>query len=380
MTWNVPLADLDYGPEEDQAVLNVLHSRWLTMGAVTQQFETEFAQMLGVKHALAVSNATVALHMACLVLGVGAGDEVIVPSLTFVATANAARYTGARVRFADITSENDLTISPAAIERLINPRTRAIIVMHYGGYACDLTAIRAIAQNHQLPIIEDAAHVPGGTLEGSALGAWGQVGCFSFFSNKNLATGEGGMFVTQQDDLADHARLLRSHGMTTLTWDRHQGHAHSYDVTALGFNYRIDEIHSALGLCQLHKLQAGNQRRGEITRRYWAGLQDSGVGLPFQNFRGQPSYHIFPMLLPPNLDRDHFIDALKADGIQSSIHYPPIHCFSYYRRDYSDVSLPITEAVARREVTLPIYPAMTDDIVDYVIASVRKNLTRRADK
>lgn len=375
MTWQVPLGDVDYGIEEEDAVLAVLRSRWLTMGGVTQQFEREFAEMVGVKHAIAVSNATVALHLAYLALDIQPGDEVIVPSLTFVATANAALYTGARVRFADIVSADDLTIAPAEIEKCITPRTRAIVVVHYGGYACRMPEIQAIAQRHQLPIIEDAAHVPGGSLNGTTLGAWGDVGCFSFFSNKNLATGEGGMFVTSRDDIAARARLLRSHGMTSLTWDRHHGHAHSYDVVALGYNYRIDEIRSALGLAQLHKLAANNRRRGEITRRYHAGLRDTGVGLPFHDAPGQPTYHILPILLPAHVQRDRFMDGLKDAGVQSSIHYPPIHRFAYYTRLYPNVSLPVTEAVAQRQVTLPLYPTMSNAMVDYVVDTVRQNLT-----
>ena len=245
MEWRVPLADLDFDQEEEQAILSVLRSRWLTMGSVTQQFEEEFAKVTGVKHAFALSNATAALHLACLALGIGTGDEVIVPSLTFVATANAVLYTGAEVRFADILGLDELNISPDAIEKEITARTKAIIVMHYGGFPCRIHEIRAIADRHGLALIEDAAHAPGAALAGRSLGAWGEVACFSFFSNKNLSTGEGGMLVTDREDIAEKVRLLRSHGMTSVTWDRHQGHAYSYDVVDLGYNYRSDEIRSA---------------------------------------------------------------------------------------------------------------------------------------
>jgi len=217
MNWVVPLSDVKFGIEEINAVTAVLESGWLTMGAVTAEFEKEFAAYTGAKHALAVSNATVALHMACLGLDIGSGDEVIVPSLTFVATANAVRYTGATPVFADITSENNLTISLASIERALTPRTKAVIVMHYGGYACDMPAILAWAEERGLPVIEDAAHAAGSFLDGRHLGTWGKTGCFSFFSNKNLSTGEGGMIVTDDDALAERFRLLRSHGMTSLT-------------------------------------------------------------------------------------------------------------------------------------------------------------------
>ncbi len=378
MDWKVPLADLDYGEAEERAVLDVLRRRWLTMGQVTQQFEQEFAKLTGAKYAFAVSNATVALHLACLALGIGPGDEVIVPALTFVATTNAALYTGARVRFADILGENELNVSPEAIEQQITPRTKAISVVHYGGYPCRMEAICAIAERHKLVVIEDAAHAPGAYLNGRHLGTWGDVGCFSFFSNKNLSTGEGGMLVTDREDIAEKVRLIRSHGMTSLTWDRHQGHAYTYDVVDLGYNYRIDEIHSALGLAQLGKLAQNNARRKEITERYWAGLAGLRLGTPFRGIAGQPSYHILPILLPPGVDRLRFIDAMKQAGIQTSIHYPPVHLFSYYRKQYPDVSLPITEDVASREVTLPLFPGMTNEQVDLVLNAAGSSLEAAA--
>ena len=375
MEWKVPLSDMDFGDEEEAAALEVIRSRWLTMGARTQRFEAAFADFLGVEHALAVSNATVGLHLACAALGIGPGDEVIVPSLSFVATSNAVLYTGADVRFADIVGPQDLTISPASIAAQITPRTKAIVVMHYGGYSCQMPEIMEIARRRGLFVIEDAAHAPGASLDGEMLGSWGDVGCFSFFSNKNLATGEGGMVVTRNPEIADKVRQMRSHGMTSLTWDRHKGHSYSYDVTTLGYNYRIDEIRSALGLVQLEKLPRNNARRGEITRMYVAALADSGVEIPFQAHRGQSAYHIAPVLLPERANRKTFIDAMRAARIQTSIHYPPIHRFSYYRSRYPDVSLPITEEVAGREVTLPLYPGMTDEMVAWVIDAARQALS-----
>lgn len=376
MNWRVPLADLDYDQEEERVALDVLASRWLTMGAVTQQFEKEFAAFIGVKHALAVSNATVALHLACLALGIGRGDEVIAPALTFVATTNAALYTGADVRFADILGAHDLNIAPAEIVKQITPRTRAIIVMHYGGYPCQMDVIAEIALRYNLDVIEDAAHAPGASLYGKSLGTWGDVGCFSFFSNKNLSTGEGGMLVTNRDDVAEQVRTMRSHGMTTLTWDRHQGHAYTYDVVDLGYNYRIDEIRSALGRAQLKKLNAGNARRKAITERYWDGLSDSGLELPFRTTPGNSSYHIFPILLPEHCDRARFMDAMRAEpqSVQTSIHYPPIHRFSYYRKRYPNISLPMTERLAARQVTLPLFPTMTDAQIELVVSATRTSL------
>jgi dTDP-4-amino-4,6-dideoxygalactose transaminase len=377
MAWKVPLADLNYGPEEERAVIDVLRSKWLTMGAITQSFEGAFAALTDARHAIAVSNATQALHLACLALGIGPGDEVIVPSLTFVATANAVLYCGADVRFAEVLGSDDLTVDPASIEACITPRTKAIIPMHYAGYPCRMPEIMALAQAHGLAVIEDAAHAPGATLDGSALGTFGAIGCFSFFSNKNLPTGEGGMLITDRDDLAEKLRLQRSHGMTTLTYDRHKGHAFSYDVVELGYNYRIDEIRAALGLAQLEKLADNNAQRRVWTHAYWDALADLPLNLPFKAVeRGTSAYHIFTMLLPEGADREAFMIGLRDAGVQSSIHYRPVHTFSYYRERYGEISLPVTEALAEREVTLPLYPTMSEAQFEIVNEAVRKLVER----
>lgn len=396
MNWRVPLADLSYEEDEEQAVLKVLRNRWLTMGAVTQEFEEKFMQYTGAKHAIAVTNGTAALHLACQSLGIGPGDEVIAPSLSFVATANAVLYTGSDVQFADIRSLQDLTIDPQSVSQLVSSRTRAIIVMHYAGFPCDMGKIMDIARMYKLSIIEDAAHASGAWLNGHHLGTIGDIGCFSFFSNKNLATGEGGMIVTNRDDIAEKIRLLRSHGMTNPTLTRYLGHAYSYDVVELGYNYRIDEIRSGLGIQQLKKLTANNARREDITRTYWSALMDSfydknrnglsnlphsGIILPFSHieFKSslQPAYHIFPLLLPAEMDRSEFINHLHKAGIQTSIHYPPIHMFQFYRQRQLkkhfngqvglSKTLPLTEQVASRQVTLPLYPGMSNEQVNYVI-------------
>lgn len=374
MDWRVPLADVRIGKEEEDAVLEVLRSGWLTMGAVTQAFEQELAAFVDARHAFAVNNGTAALHLACLAVGLGEGDEAIVPSLTFVATANAVRYTGAEVVFADIESEDWLCVSPRVIEEKITGRTKAIVVMHYGGFACDMPEILRVAKKYGLAVIEDAAHAIGGSLQGKALGTWGDAGCYSFFGNKNMTTAEGGMLVTNDDRIAEKVRVLRSHGMTTLTWDRHKGHASTYDVVDLGYNYRMDEIRSAIGREQLKKLPAGNARRTELVLRYRRVFQDKvpALGLPFAEQRGISSQHIFPILLPEGIQREAFREALKADGIQTSFHYPPVHHFLIYRKE--DEELRMTERVVRRQVTLPLFPAMTDEQQDLVIEAVVRAL------
>ncbi len=370
MNWRVPLADIDLGPEEEAAVVEVLRSRWLSMGSGTQQFQQEFADFTGARHCLAVANGTAALHLACLAIGLGPGDEVILPSLTFVATANAVRYTGAVPVFADIESLDWLTISPSAIEACITERTRAILVMHYAGFACNMPAILEIARDHHLKVIEDSAHAIGSELDGRMLGTWGDIGCYSFFSNKNMTTGEGGMLATNDDALAERLRILRSHGMTSLSWDRHQGRASTYDVVDLGYNYRIDEMRSALGRVQLKKLPLGNQRRHELTALYRELVAELAPGLhiPFHETRGAACYHIMPVLLPAGVDRFEFMEGMKAQGVQTSIHYPPVHQFQIYQQDgfRSRNALTLTEEASDREVTLPLYPTMQDEQVEWV--------------
>jgi len=373
MNWKIPLADLALGPDEESAVLSVLRRGWLTMGSETMAFEAEFAALTAARHAIAVANCTAALHLSCLAIGLQPGDEVIVPSLTFVATANAVRYTGATPIFADISSLNDFSVSPDDIEAKVTSKTRAIIIMHYAGYPCDMPQIMAIAQKHNLQVIEDAAHAPGAELNGKSLGTWGTTGCFSFFSNKNMTTGEGGMIVTDDNKLAEKLRHLRSHGMTTVTWDRHKGHAWSYDVVAPGYNYRIDEIRAAIGRVQLEKLLTNNKRRQGIDALYVEMLTELVpiVDLPYQDHPGNSSYHIRPILLPPGCDRQDFMGAMKRAGIQTSIHYPPIHHFT----DYSDLGqsaeIPVTEEVANREVTLPLYPQLMAEDVQTIVTTIR---------
>jgi len=372
MQWKIPLSDIDFGPEEGQAVNDVLQSKWLTMGAVTQKFEQAFAAYVGAKYAIAVTNATAALHLACVAAGLGPGDEAIVPALTFVATANAVRYTGATPVFADIVGEQYLNISCHSIEKAITRRTRAILVMHYGGYACDMPSIMELAQKHNLKVIEDAAHAVGSELDGRKLGTWGDAGCFSFFSNKNMTTGEGGMIVTNNDEYSQRLCLLRSHGMTTLTWDRHKGHAWSYDVVDLGYNYRIDEIRAALGTVQLRKLVSNNEHRRCLTLLYRDALQETvpQVSVPFAHHPGISAAHLMPVLLPTSSNKASFVENMKAQGVQTSFHYPPIHTFTAFKPGRDGVSLPITEAVAEREVTLPLYPTLREADVLTVVQAV----------
>lgn len=378
MDWKVPLADLDIDQQETEAVLRVLESKWLTMGGETAAFEEEFAAFNGSKHAIALSSCTAALHLACVAIDLQPGDEVILPALTFVATANAVRYTGATPVFADIASLDNLTLSIESIRSQITENTKAIIPMHYAGYPSAMAAIQQIAAEHNLFVIEDAAHAVGSQLIDKKMGCWGDMGCFSFFSNKNLITGEGGMLVTDNDEFAERIKRLRSHGMTTLTWDRHKGHAWSYDVVDLGYNYRIDEIRAAMGRVQLEKLGGNNKKRKEITDLYQQKLSEKvpDLHVPFMDHAGVSSYHIMPILLPEGIERKIFMDTMKEAGIQTSIHYPPIYSFTNYGEEVIDwaVELPMTQAVALREVTLPLFPDLSEDQVDYVVSQIRSAL------
>ena len=368
----IPLFDLNYGSEEEEAVLRVLRSKWLTMGPETEALEHEFAEYFKVKHAIAVSSCTTALHLANLAVGVKQGNEVICPSLTFVATSNSILYANGTPVFADVVSLDDWTISPAEIESKISSRTTAIIVMHYGGFACQMDEIIEIAKRYKIPVIEDAAHAPGSFYKDRLLGAIGDISCFSFFSNKNISTGEGGILCTNNDEYAKYIKKIRSHGMTSATLDRHLGHAYSYDVTDLGYNYRVDEIHAALARCQLKKLSTGNERRRLAAIRYKDALSKiDKIKIPFGNYCFLANYHIFPILLDKSINRNSLMVFLREKGIQTSIHYPPVHMFSYYRAMMGDQILHNTDFVARHELTLPMYADITNEQIDFIIDALR---------
>lgn len=373
MNWQVPLFDPDLGPEEEQALVDVIRSKWLTMGDRTKEFERRFAAEIGVPVALACNSATAALHMALAALGVGPGDDVVVPSLTFVATANAVRYCGARPVFADVASLDEWNIDASSIERALTPASKAIVVVHYAGYACDMQAIMALAQRRGLAVVEDVAHAPCVSLDGTALGAWGDVGCFSFFSNKNMTTAEGGMVTTRRPELADKLGWFRSHGMTTLTLDRHKGHAFGYDVVALGYNYRMSELNAALGLVQLSHVRRRNAQRAGIAAAYRERLSCiAGLGVPFAQFRGEPAYHLIPVLLPEGVRRFDVMTAMREAGIQTSIHYRPIDTFTAYVEAGLGPStqVPLSHTIGERVVTLPLYPSMSLAQVDAVCGAL----------
>lgn len=375
-TWVVPLSDVEIDDEMEAALVEAFRSGWWSMGPRVAAFEEAFASFVGATSAIAVANGTAALHLALLASGCGPGDEVVLPSLNFVAAANTIRHTGATPVFVDIESESDLNLSIGDLEAAITSRTRAIVALHYGGAPARMDAILELARTHGLVVVEDAAHAPGAEWQGRRCGSIGKVGCFSFFSNKNLPMGEGGMIVTSDEEIARRIRLLRSHGMTTLTWDRHRGHAHSYDVVDEGFNVRMDELRAAIGLVQLGRLSERNARRGEIVERYRDAFAGSdAVSLPAPTRAGDRSaHHLAVVVLREGIPRDDVRTALASRGIQTSMHYPPIHQFSHYRAAGAVRPLPVTESVAGRLITLPLYPTMTDDQIIAVVDALQEAL------
>lgn len=373
--WIIPLSDLEYDGDEEAAVLAVLRSKWLSMGAEVDAFEREFKAFIGSRHALAVANGTAALHLAFRALNIGPGDEVIQPALSFVAAANMTVAAGATPVFADVSGIDEPTIDPAAISRALSPRTKAIVVMHYGGYFPNMAEIVDIAKTRRIPIIEDACHAVGAAYldhdqrsphgpHGMMAGNLGAIGCFSFFSNKNLAVGEGGMATTNDESLAERMRLLRSHGMTTVTWDRHRGHAHSYDVVAHGCNFRLDEIHAALGRVQLRKLVANNARRKRLVSMYRDRLSAlPGWRFPFEKYRGDSAFHLAVVVAPDEDARARAIARLAEARIQTSIHYPCIADFKAFA-SFKTAPIPNSRMYAHRALTLPLFPSMTEAQVE----------------
>ena len=374
--WKVQLFKLNYNEQESQAVKDIVDSGWITMGEKTKEFESAFSSMMGNNiNSTAVSNGTAALHMALLGLGIGNDDEVVIPALTFVADINVVRLVGATPVLADCGSYEDWNITASSIEKVISPKTKALILVHFAGYPCQMDEIVALCKEKNISLIEDCAHAPGAKYKGQSVGTFGKYGCFSFFTNKNLSVGEGGMLTTTDKELDQQGKYFRSHGMTALTLDRHKGRAITYDVAQSGLNYRIDEMRSALGVIQLDKLADANAKRKVLVERYVERLSDvKNINIPFLNLKNIESvYHIMLILLNKTIDRIALIGALKNDGIQSSIHYPAFKDFTAFK-DIGLNEAPIAEDIATRELTLPLYPTMTLDEVDLVCDSLIKAL------
>ena len=373
MDWRVQLSELNYDHQEIDAAQRILSSEWLTVGAETLKFESEFSEYIGHKSSgVFVSSATAGLHLILMSLGVTHGDEVIMPALTFVSDANVVVQLGAKPVFADSLSLHNFNVSEENVLSKINGNTKAVIVVHFAGYPMELSKLRAECDLRQIALIEDCAHSPGASVSGVMSGTMGHFSFFSFFSNKNLAVGEGGMVFAEDHMLQKKIRLMRSHGMSAPTLDRHLGRVKTYDVVLHGLNYRPDEIRAAIGRVQLKKLDAGNQRRKQLKDRYQYNLDSAGLLVPFSDLQSNinSAHHIFPLILPETANRFDVMENMKASGIQTSIHYPSFKSFSAYMEATYDLETPVADTICARELTLPLHPRMSIDDVDYVSKSL----------
>ncbi|MDR2011515.1 MAG: DegT/DnrJ/EryC1/StrS family aminotransferase [Rhodanobacter sp.] len=375
----IPFARPDIGQAEIDAVAHALRSGWVTTGPEARAFEQEFAAYLGGGvQAVAVNSATAGLHLALEAIGVGPGDEVIAPTLTFTATVEVARYLGADAALVDVDPVT-LNIDPARIESAISPRTKAILPVHYGGLACDMAAIHAIATRHGVQVVEDAAHALPTTHQGALIGQLASaVTVFSFYANKTMTTGEGGMVVTRDAALAERMRIMRLHGISRDAFDRFQSRtpAWYYEVVAPGFKYNLTDIAAALGRVQLTRLPAFVERRQQLVARYRDGLQDLPLILPADAPPGEVhAWHLYVIRLADEarVTRDEVIQALSDAGIGTSVHYVPLHRQPYWRDRYGLKSeqFPVAEKAYQRMVSIPLFTAMSDSEQERVIAALR---------
>jgi dTDP-4-amino-4,6-dideoxygalactose transaminase len=357
-----------------EAANEVYRSGWLSMGPRTEELERAFAEYTGSGRCLAVSSCTAGLHLAMSGAGLGPGDEAIVPSITFVASANAVAYTGATPVFAEIAAVDRPWLSAEAAERAITPKTKAIVGVSYGGHPGEIEELAQLAADRGLTLIEDAAHGSGSWLGERHLGTFGLAGAISFSAGKNLGVGEGGMLLTDDEELAERARLMRWHGVTRSIWERHRTGTESYDVAGLGFNYRIDDARAALARSRLRRLDDDNQRRAELAAVYREQLGELGglslLAAPPDSAR--VSYSMFAVVVDEGVDRDAFRDSLARSGIQTSVHFSPVHRFELYAPSGAD--LPVSDAFAARAVSLPMFAEMEEGQQARVIEAVRAAL------
>jgi dTDP-4-amino-4,6-dideoxygalactose transaminase len=364
------------GEEEISEVVDSLRSGWVTTGPKVQRFEQEFAAYTGAKHAIAVNSCTAALHASLAALDIGPGAEVIVPTLTFCATANVVVHLGAKPVIVDV--DRNFQISPDAVFRAITPNTKAIVPVHYGGQACDIREILALANQYGIPVVEDAAHAAGAEYAGARIGSHGRAVCFSFYAIKNMTTGEGGMITTNDDGLAQRLRLLSLHGMSRDAWKRYtEAGSWYYEVLEPGFKYNMTDIQAALGIHQLHRLDGFVRRRQEIAGRYNEAFSDlPEILLPTQLPGRNHTFHLYPIRLNRDLlqlSRSEFIDELRARKIGASVHFIPLHRHPLYRDRYGyrPEQFPVAEQLYQGLLSLPLYPGMTDQDVADVIEAVR---------
>jgi perosamine synthetase len=357
----IPIAKPLIGEEEKAAVIRVLESGGLAQGREVQALEEAFAAVIGVKHAIATTNGTTALHVALLANGIGPGDEVITVPFTFIASANVVLYCGARPVFVDIEPDT-FNMDPALIEAAITPRTKAILPVDLYGAPADMPRIMEIAARHRLRVIEDACQAHGAEIAGRKAGSFG-TGCFSFYPTKNITTAEGGMITTDDDEVADQARLLRAHGMRKR-----------YYHEMLGYNFRMTDVHAAIGTAQLPKLPAFTERRIANAAYLSAHLPADKVTPPPVRPGSKHVFHQYTVRVKPPLDRDAARAALAADGVGSEIYYPvPVHRQDVYiARGYGDQRFPVTEEATRQVLSLPVHPALSQGDLATIVAAVER--------
>ena len=353
------------GDLEKKEVIASLNSGWLTTGPKVALFEERFRKFVGARHAVALNSCTAALHLALHSAGVKHGDEVVTSPYGFPATGEAILYVGARPVFADIVADT-LNIEPAAIDRVLTRKTRAIIPVHIAGLPCEMKSIRRIARGRKIKIIEDAAHALGATVGGRPVGSLSDVTCFSFYATKNLTTGEGGMATTDNERMAARMRRLSLHGLTHDAWGRYsRGGSWRYDVVEMGYKYNMTDLAAALGLAQLSKFTLMQRRRREIAKRYSECLRTCGAfDLPSEVSGSAHAWHLYIIRIRPRvlrITRAQLIEQLRARGVATSVHFLPMHLHSYYRRTfgYRKGDFPRTEAESGRALSLPLYPGLT---------------------
>lgn len=366
------------GRSEVKEVVNTITSGWMTMGPKTRKFEEEFAKYIGVKYAVAVNSCTAGLHLALLAHGVGNGDEVIIPSFTFAATANVVVNVGAVPVFADIDGRS-FNLDPKEVKNKITKKTKAIIVVHYAGQAAELTQLETIAKKNKLVLIEDAAHAVGSKYQGERIGKRGNTTCYSFYATKNMTTGEGGMVTTNNEQIADVLSKLRLHGISKDAWKRYdKGGSWKYDLEFAGWKYNMTDLQASLGLHQLKKLEGFLRRRNKLANVYKQELSGvEQVDLPVELKGRFHAFHLYPILVPKK-NRDDLIEFLKDEQIGTSVHFIPVHKFDFYKKRYGILAsdLPVTEQVFLGEISLPLYPAMKIGDVKYVCKTIKKYFDR----
>jgi dTDP-4-amino-4,6-dideoxygalactose transaminase len=372
----VPFHRASLGEEEIQAVSEVLRSGWLTMGAKTFEFEKQFAQYISVKHAIAVSSCTAALHLSLEAIALQAGDDVLLPTTTFTATAEVVTYLGARPLVVDIDART-MNMSAADARRRITPRTRAIIPVHFAGQPCDMSELQALASEHQLHIVEDAAHALPSSYKNQRVGTISELTAFSFYATKTLTTGEGGMITTNNDDYAKRMQMMRLHGISRDAWNRYgSGGSWYYEVNEAGYKYNLTDLQSAIGIVQLGKCEEMNNSRRRIAERYSAAFANlRELEVPSVLPDRQSSWHLYVVRLhleKLRIGRHCLIEELEQRGVGASVHFIPLHLQPYYQKQfgYKSGDFPQAEYEYSRCLSLPIYPGMSEEEVDCVIHAV----------